>query len=331
MTRLAQLLHDRLVIRLLAAVGGLVLVGQLLIWYPRHAFADPTADGPIDFLVYQRAAARAAQGLSPYWSCAHPRATPPNCLLYPPPFAAVVALAGHVSVRAFQAGTYAILLLAFWAFAAALARLALERPRPPAVLVAAVAVLLTPGLAVTMSFGNLDLVVWALVAWGLADERALPLVVVAAAFKVWPAAPLAALIAARPARLRPALLTTLALLALTLGVLGPSAFVAWRRLAVPGLLAPTLVPGNISLVAWLARAGLDLPPPVLSALPLAAAAAAWWAARRWKPGARAISTGIAAMFVAPICWWYYAPVLLIPIAIRLRRAAWLAPPASPAV
>ena len=104
-------------------------------------------------------------------------------------------------------------------------------------LIAGVLLFVTPGLNITMSLGNLDVVIWALVAWGLATEAALPLLVVAAAFKIWPVVSLAVLVVARPSRLRPAILTTMFLFAATVGVLGLSSFRDWRELAVPGLQA----------------------------------------------------------------------------------------------
>jgi hypothetical protein len=325
MKRLVRLLHERLVVGLLSAVGLLVLIGQVFVWYPRYALHPPAPDDGLDFPIYQRAATRAAHGLTPYESCAHAPAAPPGCLLYPPPFAAAIAPAGRLSADAFQKGAYLLLLVAFWAYAAALVKLARGEVRATETLIAGVLLFLTPGLNITMSLGNLDLIVWALVAWGLTSAGALPLLVVAAAFKIWPAVSLAVLVVAKPARVRPVILTALLLFAGTIAVLGLSSFRDWRALAVPGLLAGTLRSTNVSVVAVLGRLGFALPTPLLTALPIAAALAVWIALRKQPERLRASLCGIAAMICAPICWWKYAAVLLIPGAVWISGLARTAP------
>lgn len=325
MNRLVRLLHDRVVVGLLSAVGLLVLIGQVFIWYPRYALDPGSPDDGLDFRIYQRAAGRAARGLTPYESCAHAPEAPPGCLLYPPPFAAAIAPAGHLSPAGFQKGAYLVLLAAFWAYAAGLVKLARGRVGAAETLIAGVLLFVTPGLNITMSLGNLDLVVWALVAWGLATEMALPLLVVAAAFKIWPAVSLAVLIVAKPARVRPAILTAMLLFAATVAVLGLSSFRDWRELALPGLQAGTLRVTNVSLVAVLGRLGIALPALLRALLPIAAALATWLSLRRQPERLRASLCGVAAMICAPICWWKYAPILLIPGAVWLSGLNLAAP------
>lgn len=321
----ARLFRERLVRRLLAAVGVLVLIGQIVVWYPRYALHAPAPDDHLDFLVYAHAAARAAHGQSPYEACVHERTHPPHCFFYPPPFAAVLALAGHLSPAAFQAATYLLLLLAFWAYAAGLARLAWEPLRADTVLIVGVLLFLTPGVNVTISFGNLDLAVWALVAWSLTVERALPLLVLAAAFKAWPAIPLAILLVTKPARLRPAALTAVAILAGTTAVGGVRWFSDWLRLAVPGLAAGTLDPNNISLPAVLGRRGVDLPAPVATALPILVAVVAAAALRRRPERLRAAVAGLLACFCSSIFWVQNLGLLLLPLALWLNSRASRAP------
>jgi len=325
MNALLRLLRERLVLRLLAAVGLLVLLGQIVVWYPRYALHAPAPDDHLDFLVYARAATRAAHGQSPYEACIHERARPPHCFFYPPPFAAALALVGGVSPRAFQAGAYLLVLLAFWVYAAGLAKLAWQPLDASKLLIVGVVLFLTPGVNVTMSFGNLDLVVWALVAWGLTVERALPFLVVAAAFKVWPAVPLAILLVTKPARLRPAAITAVAMLAGTLAVGGVRWFSDWFRLAVPGLAAGTLDPNNISLPAMLGRRGVDLPGPVVTALPIVAALLATLALRRRPERLRAAMAGVLASFCTSIFWVQNLGLLLIPLALWLNSRASPAP------
>jgi hypothetical protein len=330
MNRVLRLLHDRVVVGLLSAVGLLVLLGQVLVWYPRYALHPPAPDDGFDFRIYQRAAARAARGVTPYESCAHAPEAPPGCLLYPPPFAAAIAPAGHLSPAGFQKGAYLVLLLAFWAYAAGLVKLSLGRVGASETLIAGVALFVTPGLNITMSLGNLDLVVWALVAWGLTADAAFPLLVVAAAFKIWPVVSLAVLVAAKPARLRPVIFTTVLLFAAAVAILGASSFRDWRELAVPGLQAGTLRITNVSVVAILGRLGIALPAPLRMALPAAGALAIWLALPKRNERLRASLCGIAAMICAPICWWKYAPILLIPLAIWISGLRPTEVAASPA-
>ena len=51
MNRLVRLLHERVVVGLLSAVGLLVLLGQLFIWYPRYALHPPAPDDGLDFRI----------------------------------------------------------------------------------------------------------------------------------------------------------------------------------------------------------------------------------------------------------------------------------------
>jgi hypothetical protein len=334
LTRLERLGQDRMAMGLLAVAGLAVLAVQILVWYPRYALEPVRPEDGYDFPIYERAAARTSAGLGPYESCAHDPAVAPHCLLYPPPFAAAISLARRASPLTFQRGTYLLILLAFWAYAAGLVKLAFGHVTVSTTLVVGAALFALPGVNVTMALGNLDMIVWALLAWGLATEAALPLVVVAAAFKLWPAVSLAVLLIAKPARIRPTAITAAALLAGTLALLGPSSFTDWFHLAVPGLRAGTLKPTNVSLVALLGRMGLPVHDPLLTLLPAAGAVGTGWLLRRQPERVRASLVGIAATVCSPIFWSKYAAVLLIPLAAWIsgvvpRGRAGSGPPSAP--
>jgi len=299
------------------AAGLIVLIAQLAVWYPRYALQTAAEADGLDFPIYQRAAARVGSHRSPYEPCLNRHDQPPFCLLYPPPFTALLVVGAHVSFASFAAGIYAVLLIAFWAYAAGLVRLARGRVTFAEVGLAALALLVTPGLNLTMAFGNLDLVVWALVVWGLVAERWLPLLVIAAACKLWPAVPLAVLVAARPRRWPRVALTAAAVLAFTIAVVGTRSFAEWRQTALPVLEAGTVVWSNISAVAILERHGVRLPRLVVAVLPAAAAVVTGIATRRRPEALRAAWCAVAALFCASICWWHYAAVLWLP------AAAWL--------
>ncbi len=167
MNRLANLLHDRVVSVCCPAVGRLVLVGQVFVWFPRYALHPPAPDDGLDFRIYQRAAARARTGLSlTNRAPTPPKLHPAACSTRPPsqrpslPPDTFHRLPSNWGVPR-PAGR-------FWAYAAGLVKLARGRPAASDTLSrAGGALFLTPGLNITMSLGNLDLVVWAMVAWGL--------------------------------------------------------------------------------------------------------------------------------------------------------------------
>jgi hypothetical protein len=154
--------------------------------------------------------------------------------------------------------------------------------------------------------------------------------VIAAAFKLWPAFPLLVLLAARPARIAIGALTASLVLIATIAILGLHAFGDWMRFGLPGLQAETIIPDNVSLIALAGRLGLHAPAALRTLFPLAAAVGAALALRRQPPRLRAVLTGVAAMIGAPICWWYYAPVLLIPGALWWGGRETAASPRGPA-
>ncbi|HSY37875.1 MAG TPA: hypothetical protein VLA79_00065, partial [Polyangia bacterium] len=63
-------------------------------------------------------------------------------------------------------------------------------------------------------------------------------------------------------------------------------------------------------------------------LPIAGALATWVALRKQSERLRASLCGVAAMICAPICWWKYAPILLIPLAVWISGLAPAEVPAS---
>ena len=76
-----------------------------------------------------------------------------------------------LTLGAFQAVWYVLTLLAFWFYAWGLARLAFRRPSWRHVAAVGFVAFMVPGMDITLSYGNADIIVWALVAWGLAGSR----------------------------------------------------------------------------------------------------------------------------------------------------------------
>jgi hypothetical protein len=309
--------------------GAAVLAVQIVLWLPVH-WSRTGAVSDLDVTVYYHAAQRMAAGGSPYAPTDRVLTEPPRAFLYPPPAAAALYPLRHLSRFGFQRAVYITLLIASWVYAAALARIAWGRVTVGRVLAMGAAVALCPGTRVTLSFGNLDLVVWALVAVGMSGARALPLMAVGACLKIYPAFPLGVALARGRPRLAPTVAVLAAIAAATLATVGARAFTAWAELAWPDLGRGALIVYNVSLSMGLVRLGAlaglyDLSTGVvptgarvfLGLAPIMGAALAAYAARRRPLRAQQAWVLIAAVWLSPICWWHYAPILLIPAAVWL--------------
>jgi len=307
--------------RLVPLVGLAVLAVQIAIWIPAMRAHAPNPVDTVD--ICWRAAVRLARGGSAYELCPRPGIEILTCFLYPPPFAVLLRPLGRLDEAGFTAVACAFALGGFWLYASGLARLATGRARPAAVLVAGAVLALTPGARYVFVDGGVDLAVWGLVSWGLAVDAALPLLVLAAALKLWPIVPLAVMVARRPRRLVDvgAGATALAIAAVTVGVLGARALADWVHLAGPTLAAGSLGPDNVSLFMLPARLGFPLPRAAASVAPIAAGALVAIACRRQPARLQAVMAGVAALLCGPICWWRYAPVLLMPAAIVIAMRA----------
>jgi hypothetical protein len=325
----------RLVCKVLPLAGVIVLVSQLAIWLPNHW--RRTDVEKLDFTVYHRTAGKLARG-EPIYGEPHILRDAYNGFLYPPPCAALLRPAAALSLSTFQRLWYAVLLLAFWAYAGGLARLAVERPSARDVLVAGTVLLATPGTAHTMSFGNIDVIVWAVVAWGLRGRGAA--LVLGVALKVFPIFPL--LIVARRARaVLSALLLAAAIAGATVLAIGTRPFVDWWRVGLPLLTAGSFFDRNVSLPTTVLRlvaafGGLNLEGATLPGwarlflvvAPLVAVAAAARRTRAWSPRARAAAVMLVAVWASPVCWWYQLPLGLVGAAVwwRARHADFIAAP-----
>jgi hypothetical protein len=317
--------------RALVAVGVVVAVLQGALWLPAHWARTDTAN--LDFTVYREAAASVVAGRPVYGSCRGSDVrVPPNCYLYPPPFAAALAPLGGLSARAFQRAWYLAILVGFWGYAAALTAIACRRVTLARLSIAGLVLLFTPGTAVTMSFGNGDLFVWTLSALALASPRWRAALAGAALLKLYPAwAAGVAVVREGRRALWPSAVVGAAGFLLGGLVLGFGAYAAWLRDSGPVLAQGSLVWINFSVpmaaLRLLSALGLgDLSGPALPAgavtfLVLAEIGGVGLVAiatRRTRPEMQYALVLLAAVVFAPICWWYYAPVALIPGAVWVR-------------
>jgi glycosyl transferase family 87 len=313
--------------RILAITGAAVLVLGIVWWLPSHA-RDPS---PGDAQIYYRAAQHRAAGLPVYGDCPRERRDQPPCaFLYPPTALALLAPAALVSEDAFQAGFFALILLAFWTFAAALARIATGALSIESALATGALVQLA-GVNAAMSLGNADIIVWALVAWAFVAPRAAgALLVLGAAIKIYPLALIVAWWPRLGRRFRAQVLIAAGVMVSSLFVVGWTHVRDWFTVCLPALSAGSFAWGNVSLVA------LALRPFVTD---MAGTIPAWMGVVFWL--APILATGfvlytqrhrdrqtlgaivmVTAVWTVSICWtWRLALALLIPSALWLRKRA----------
>jgi hypothetical protein len=313
--------------RILAITGAVVLVLGIVWWLPHHA-RDTT---PSDVQIYYRAARHRAAGSPVYGDCPRERRDQPPCaFLYPPTALALLAPAAHVSEDAFRAGFFAVILLAFWTFAAALARIATGAVSIESALATGALVQLA-GVNAAMSLGNADVIVWALVAWAFAAPRAAgALLVLGAAIKIYPLALIVAWWPRTGRRFRVQVLMAAGVVASSLLVVGWTHVRDWFTVCLPALSEGSFASGNVSLVALALRPFVPdmngtLPAwmgVVFSLAPILATGVVLHTQRhrdRQTLGAIVIVT---AVWTVSICWtWRLALALLIPASLWIRKRA----------
>lgn len=317
-------------------------------------------DFPRDTLAYYQASAAAADGTGIY------DVPPPGphelrsidqlLYLYPPPLAALLSPVGDVGYRAFDRLWLILDVLAFWVLAAALAKIARGSWTFDGTTRWAAAVVV-PGPLLAIHFGNVELLVLALVALGLALPAlggfALAL---GAAVKISPIWPLATLAIRRPRRIGPGSAAAFVLAAgaclVVFGFTGTRDLVTqWFTQIMPtvgqgqfwggslaalqhgGLrpmdyiacLSPSFLPVQIAVMAgWWDYQGGPLPGPVrvyLAAVAVGVPMLVAWLARRRSPDVQAAAVLVAAMFAAPIVRPYAlaAPLILLATVRRAQR------------
>ncbi len=317
----------RLIRYALAAAGALVLVMQLGTWLPNHMRRGH--DG-MDFAVYHAAAQNLVAGRPVYDS--ERRAdltTPPTSFLYPPTALALLRPAGHIDLGTFQRIWYPLLVVAFWAFAAALARLLTQKLTVVDTLAAGALLWLTPNLDVSMSFGNVDVIVWALVAWAFAAPPVTAcLLTIAAAIKLYPFGALVVVMLRDPRRPRQVLqasATALGLVVIALAATNRGTVHEWLSYGVPAVNAGCFHPGNLSLSTALLRLfDVDAKPVLptaakafLALAPVVATASAVVLLRRLPLLPHAALVLVVTLVAGPIFWTSYLPILWIPIVVSI--------------
>ena len=291
-----------------------------------------------DLVLYYRAAQNASAGRALYQS--RPDYGPdskPFEYLYPPPFAALIAPLSRLSWLQFARAWTAMLVAAFFAYAAVLMRLSGRRDAW-SWLIALAAIVLFPGSYRALGLGQIDPLLWLCVgasALFAGKPTSGALLGAASLVKIYSFWPLLALRRdeGRAQMWRGALFVGAAGLALGALVCGPSSYLQWARAVLPEASQGTFNPDNVSLAMAGLRAAQTLgwhyaggplvgaPKLWLSAFAIAGPLAAIGLTRRLDARARIALVSCAAAWCAPLCWTTYLPLALVPLALGLRAVA----------
>ena len=245
--------------------------------------------------------------------------------LYPPPFAAALAPLGALSQFAAVRVLKVLTFLAFWAYAAALSKLATGRVSLWGVLGAGLLATLTPGAHFNLISGQADPLLWLMLALALLTPATGALLAASCLVKPFAAWPLALAALRRPRQIVPQAALTLILGGLLgLAVCGWGAYVAWLHYTPQRMYGVIFFGQNISLgllplrlLGWhaLPRWGRAF---LMGMYVLGPAAVAWLMHRR--PLELQIAwVAVAAVLFAPFSRLYYLPLILTPLALEVRE------------
>jgi hypothetical protein len=288
--------------RVLAACGAVLLLAHLLYWLPNHASRDTSG---LDVPGYYEAAGRVVHRAPLYDGAVEAFYSGRAPYIYPPPLAVALSPLARLSASTFQAMWYALVLVGFWCYAAGLVRLFGARVGVANVLGAGFLLQFAPGIAMSMSLGNADAIVWAMCAWSLRGGGALA--GFAGALKVFPGW---SLLAKSKRDVAIGVAVAAATCAATLTVVPLSDWSAWVKLMTAIGAGGMAWHTNISLPALLGVHGLA---PMLALVAIAIPLRS-----RLSPELGGAVLLVLALWLSPICWWHYAPVLLMPLASACR-------------
>lgn len=336
-TFLHSIARSRLLGKALFLLAIFHLVVQIAVVAPRELVrTDHDRDMPV---YYQAAQAinenRPIYHLQPDYGPGH---FPQSLYIYPPPFAAVIAPLGKLSFLQFNQIWFCLILLSFWLFAYCLAILA-GNGSWRGVLIWGLIAGLFPGTYTAIGLGQVDPMLWALFAAGLAGLARSSVWALASLIKIFYAWPLLADTAGvihqgdvkvLLRKFAPAVIILGALILYGGCVCGWQSYVIWIRDVLPTLSQGNFKHDNVSLSFAVLRAARALgwnyaggpltwlPHLWLSAASIGAPLLAWWFLRRYDTQIKYASMMSASVLFAPVCWTCYLPLLLPLVALMFR-------------
>jgi len=339
--RLAQQIHhSKLLGTALFALAIFHLVIQLIVVMPRNL----TVTGREDNIQVYYQAIKNVHNAQPVYRI-QPNYGPDHevegVYIYPPTFAAILSPFSAIPFTWFVRLWYCGMFVAFWVFAWSLARMSFgDQVDLRRALIWGVILDLFPGGYAAFSVGQIEPLLWALFGIGLlgfarsllwaADAFVKPFYIwslLAYIGDVWSKNGLKVLLS----KLMPAVAFT-AVLVLAGGLIcGWDSYVVWVRDVLPTLSQGNFNAGNVSLsfaVLRIARycgwhyAGGPLPLVAhiwLTVVSIGAPLLVWRVLRRASEPLKYACMAAAAILFSPVCWTYYLPLLLPPVAILFHH------------
>ncbi|MCW3058704.1 MAG: hypothetical protein JWQ02_525 [Capsulimonas sp.] len=330
---------------LITVLAALHLAYQVFFFIPAHwNRSDSMRDTPVFYMTAQNALHhhtlyRARPGYGPDKMMAGPY------FLYLPQFAMLEAPLGDVSAMTFSRIWYALLLTAFWTFAASLARISSGRFSVDGTLKWGLAVGATPGVYFALSTANADPMMWALVGMAIATNQRGIFFALAAQLKLYTLLPLVLAVWKEGRRVAiPAAILLFVGFAAGLIFCGLHSYWQWANWVLPMIRQGTFYPGDISLslaclrlakhLGWHYVSGPLPPGPrlTLSLLGVMGPLFVTYLARKQEPVKLYCYATIASVLFSPYCWNYYLPICypLVALYVRDSYRAYLATIAKPA-
>jgi hypothetical protein len=315
------------------AVGIVHLVAQLYVFIPIHwARTDTHRDVAVYYDAAQAVRTHAAlYQLHPQWV---PRDIPIGHL-YPPIFAVAIAPLGLVSFVTFARIWYGLLLVAFWAFATLLARLATRRWSVMDPIIVGGLLAATTLVYPTLSMGNVEPILWLgaalVVVWAPCQGLLLGIMT---CIKLHPGWALAAAVGhdKRQAYLAGSIIAFL--LALTIVFVGIWPFRIWATQIAPGLSQGGAGDHNGSISFGLLRLlhqfgwiSFEAPLPFwakawLAGWTLAVMGTTWRLTHNRSPQLHVASLLAAGWCSGALCWSTYYVMVALPLAVWIGERGW---------
>jgi hypothetical protein len=321
------------VLFILAVFHALFQVGW---WIPSQWSRDDTER---DVQIYYSAAFRLknAEPLYQPWPEYGPEILP-NRFFYPPPFLLLARPLAELSFLWFSRVWYALILTAFWVYAACLAYIVTRQINLKNTLVAGLLLSLTPGAVYAIAFANFEPVMWACYGLAIVAVCANPLykwapipLAIAAMMKLHPIWALGLVISKLGKRALVLSVLTLGVgLALGIWICGWENSRSWWSATAPVVSQGNFYGGNFSLsfllirlidwLGWEHQSG-PLPTPFrlyLSVMSILGPLVTLYLSRHKTLAWRIALLGAATILFSPLCWNMYMPLLLLLPALWLR-------------
>ena len=314
--------------RAIVAVAVFHFLAQLLVWFPIEA---ARTDHARDVAVYYRAAMRLKNGIDVHqpWPEYGVHLTPSR-FFYAPPFLLITRPLAQLSYMNFVHVWMVLIFTAFWIYALCLSRLATGTWNWKVALVFGMVINTLMEGYTALGLGQFEPFMWMLFGLALTTRHRAGWLALATLVKIHPLWSLGlVLVEDRKHAWKSALAFALPVIALSLWLVGTHNWALWWPSTQPVASQGTFHHGNWSLSffvlrllswsGWL-RASGTLPVAARAFLTLCAVGAPLamaFTARHQSRELRLALVASAGVLCAPLCWGFYYPLFLLPLAVWL--------------